>query len=733
MDNNETKQISDILKYIYDGMLGRALRSTRSLVDANPHLIYDEELESIENDYRLMLDYMKRGFNDPQRGAIYQNLIVRLYRFTADLNMAYRKQNVQFFAEASGKASRKSFNNDNIKAELEGFVTDVAMLSLDPEPERTRKSNDIYRRHNDFTQSLFCHIVTSRQWGEHDAAFFEELLLSPAVDTIDAQLIISALTLATMNNMDANKFSVMMNVYLKTTDEHLRQKALIGWAFALSSEAAKVFPKLRESVSEALNDKNVLNELVDLQKQMVFCLNAEQDTATIRRDIMPELMKNNNLNITRFGITEKEDDPMADIFDPGASERAMEKMEESFQKMMNMQKAGSDIYFGGFSQMKRFPFFYNVANWFCPFYLEHPEISSATSGLKDTPLLANVLSNGPFCDSDKYSFTLALSSVISRLPANMKEMFNSQEALGATMSKEEQESPAYIRRMILQDMYRFFRLFQQRGQLLNPFETKNFVFITNDLLDCKAIRKAAPDLCFFMIKHKNKEALGQILAKHYDDGDTKLMLANGIYELNMKKNPDNAITCLEKLNALEPENKRAESLLARAYYEKGDYTRSAECYGKLYEQAPENKAIALNYCVAMAKAERYDNAVNLLYKLDIETPGSTPVLRVLAWTLMGLRKYEQAGKYYNRILNSEDVETGDWLNAGYCDWLSGDIAGAAEKFGKFINTKDGNGKTYDISKEMEKDKDFLASHGISSTDMQLMADLYFLSRQADSF
>ena len=52
---------------------------------------------------------------------------------------------------------------------------------------------------------------------------------------------------------------------------------------------------------------------------------------------MPELMKNNNLNITRSGITEKEEDPMADVFDPGASERAMEKMEESFQKMMNIQ------------------------------------------------------------------------------------------------------------------------------------------------------------------------------------------------------------------------------------------------------------------------------------------------------------------------------------------------------------------------------------------------------------
>ena len=185
---------------------------------------------------------------------------------------------------------------------------------------------------------------------------------------------------------------------------------------------------------------------------------------------MPELMKNNNLNITRFGITEKEDDPMNDIFDPGASDRAMEKMEESFQKMMNMQKAGSDIYFGGFSQMKRVPFFYHAANWFCPFYLEHPEISSTVDKLKDTPLLTNILNNGPFCDSDKYSFTLAVASVISHIPANMREMFNTKEALGQTVSDEDQRQPAYIRRMILQDMYRFFRLFHQRGQLVNPYD-----------------------------------------------------------------------------------------------------------------------------------------------------------------------------------------------------------------------------------------------------------------------
>lgn len=161
--------------------------------------------------------------------------------------------------------------------------------------------------------------------------------MSPTVDTIDAQLLVSALTLATMNNMDVNKFEILVHLYLNSTDEKVRQRALVGWVFALSSRT-RLLPKMKNIVAKALEDESVVNELADLQKQIIYCMNAEQDTDTIRRNIMPELMKNNNLKITRFGITEKDEDPMADVFDPGASERAMEKMEESFQKMMNMQK-----------------------------------------------------------------------------------------------------------------------------------------------------------------------------------------------------------------------------------------------------------------------------------------------------------------------------------------------------------------------------------------------------------
>lgn len=486
-----------------------------------------------------------------------------------------------------------------------------------------------------------------------------------------------------MNNMDINKFHVLISVYTKTSDSKLRQRALVGWVFALAS-GVRIHKQQKQLIASALENPEVISEIADLQKQIIFCMNAEQDNDTIQRDIMPDLIKNNNLNITRFGITEKDDDPMNDIFDPGASDRAMEKMEESFQKMMNMQKAGSDIYFGGFSQMKRFPFFYHVANWFCPFYLEHPEISSTVDRLKDTPLLTNILNNGPFCDSDKYSFTLAIASVINHIPANMREMFNSKEALGQTVSNEDQQQPAYIRRMILQDMYRFFRLFHQRSQLINPFDKTHFVFLADELFDGTAIQDAIPDVCYFMLKHKNKDALERLLPKYNNTNDSKSMLINGIYELNFTHNPAKAITYFEKAIELQPDNRRAKSLIARACFETENYNDAAKWYESLYNEDPGNKTVALNYCVALSKAERYTDATNLLYRLDIEYPDYIPVIRVLAWNLMGQNKLQQAEKEYKRILKNNETENGDWLNAGYCQWFIGNTNEAINMFKTFM-------------------------------------------------
>lgn len=721
MNDNGTKQLNDIFEYIRQQKLGNAIRAIRSFISGNPKLAHNSELESVEGDYSLMLDFMRRGFNDPQRNEIFNNIADRLYRLACDLRMAWLVHTVPFFTEMSQKSAKTPLASDRIKPELESFVVETAMLSLEAKPAKTEKSKELYRRHNDMLQALFCSIIVSDNWTGNDKDFFSSLILSPTIDTIDAQMLVSAITIAAMNNMDDNKFGTLIDVYLKATDEKVRQKALIGWVFALSADTRQA-EKVKLKVAEAMECPGVTDELADLQKQMIFCINAEQDNDTIQRDIMPELIKNNNLKITRFGIQEKEDDPMQDIFDPEASDRAMEKMEESFQKMMNMQKAGSDIYFGGFSQMKRFPFFYKAANWFCPFYIENPEISSTIDKMESMSLVSNILENGPFCDSDKYSFTLAISSVIAHLPENMKEMLNTREAVMPAMSVEEQKSPAYIRRTILQDMYRFFRLYPQRGQLVNPFATNKFLFVIDEVFNGTDITTTYPDLCYFLIKHKNKTALKAIMAQYDDQTNPKSLLTHGLYELEFEHNPQKAAGFFKALNQLEPDNKKALSLLARAYFECGDYTSAAMHYKMLLQSKPGNSTFALNYSIALSKAKKYEEALNILYKLDIEHPDSIHVIRVLAWTLMGLGKYEQAQKSYNRLMNSDEAENGDWLNAGYCQWFMGNTSEAAMLFKTFMK-KCKDAKCNSIDDDFSNDMDILADHGISKIDIQLMADL----------
>ena len=177
--------------------------------------------------------------------------------------------------------------------------------------------------------------------------------------------------------------------------------------------------------------------------------------------------------------------------------------------MMDMQKQGSDIYFGGFSKMKTFPFFNDLCNWFAPFNAAHPALGAARERLAGSTFLNNLMENGPFCDSDKYSFALAIAQIMDRMPDNVKEMLNSDATFGPTVSKDEQEDPAYICRSYLQSLYRFFRLYRSKRDFLNPFildeledNDGNALFLSYKLLACPEMEENAVALCGFLLKRK---------------------------------------------------------------------------------------------------------------------------------------------------------------------------------------------------------------------------------------
>jgi len=665
-----------------------ALRDVHNALSLNKLPDYADEVERIEEDYRRMVEYISLGYNDPERDNVYLGLLQRLYRTVSNMRMACLVCYSPPFMEALRLHSEHLRVTGQIREMLENYVTDVAMLGLEDEAERRAKERDVYGKHNKMMQELFSRILVSSQWNSGDALFMEKILTSPMVDVADAQVIVSAIMLAAMNSFDMYKFTVLMYVYRNSKDEHLRQRALIGWVFALNSYpytadiGPVLFPECVALVSEACADDSIARELVDLQKQIIFCMDAEKDNDRIQKDIMPTLLKNSNLNITRFGIAEKEEDPMQDVFDPGASERAMEDMEASFRKMIDMQKAGSDIYFGGFSQMKRFTFFSSMANWFYPFFIKHADIAYTADKLGDSRFMLTLLENGPFCDSDKYSFVLAMSSIIDKIPANMREMLGSGDALGPAVSDIDKASPAYIRRMYLQDLFRFFRLFPQREYLATAFSSPLHLFVAREIFRQEGLDKYMAELGSFLLKRKDDTSLACLIDSYHDDDDVKWLIIEGIYDMNMSR-PDLAMDKLDRVLELQPDNERATALLAKACLMQGEVDEAEEHYEKLCMLHPEKTGYALNYCITLTEAGKYDEAVNMLYKLNYEHPESMEIVRVLAWGLLGQGKLEQAGKEYARLLDSGKATGNDYINAGYCKWFGGELSAAVDLFRKY--------------------------------------------------
>ena len=727
MEGYENGKFRTIYKMLTNGELGTAMTEYEKVSADMVNPLLQERFQQIRNDYRLMLDFLLRGFMDTERDRLYSQLIVRFDQLVADTDTNMQTENSQMFANIKKNLAAFSAQHDEVYGRLEAFVTDMAMTELEEEAIQDLKQKDLYERHYSFMSKLFEHIWLSPQWSDDDMAAYERLLLSPTIERNDIMLILSAVFLANSQCFDARKTLLMVNISAKATDEHIRQRALVGWALTLD-ERMSLYPKLTDAIREYCGNDGNTQQLVELQKQLYFCLNAERDNEAIQKDIMPDIIKNSNLNITRFGIEEKDEDTLQNILNPEAQEEAIDKVEQSFRKMVEMQKAGSDIYFGGFSQMKRFSFFFQTANWFAPFDVNHPAIKHVMGSGKQTAFIQALLKSGPFCDSDKYSFVLAMSNVFDRLPDNIKEMMNGESMFEVYNASQDTESPVYIRRMYLQDLYRFFKLYTNKQLLHNPFNSQHgkrgtALFIDHSVFCGTIADDRYTEIGQFLLRRNNtREAWSMIERLREIQSDSLLELrAQCLY---MQGKGEEAEMLYRKVVEKNPDDAKAISALAKITFQTGRYDEAVEYYKHLQQQYPDKLSYQLNYCVALSKTPQVAESIETLYRLYYENPDNHNVLRVLAWNLLVAKRTEQAGTEYEKLLQIGDQKAEDWLNAGYYNLIVRNVEKAVDMFRRYVEeSKSAQDARHLIGRQIAADADVLLENGIDKIEMQLIVDL----------
>lgn len=726
--------LQDICTQVQQRHLGYALHLLENY--ALTHQInLPESFNAVKSDFLLMADYWQRGYDDPMRETLYQNLLQRLYVLTADLDIRWRVVVSAFLRTIHTRLgqTRQDWSASSIRQELETYVSEAALLELEPPHVRKPHAEKLFQTHQQLMARLFDYIITAPLWTEGMAQTFEEMLLSPTVDTVDQQLLVSAMTLSAMQTFDFQKFRVLLCVYRQTLDEPLRQRALVGWVLCADASMATLYDEMPQLVREACEDERCRQELTELQLQLLYCLDAEEDTQRIQKEIIPDIMNGSNLKMTHKGLVEMDEDTLEEILHPEAAEQNLERMEQSMQRMVDMQKKGADIYFGGFSQMKRFPFFNDLANWFVPYYPQHPAVSRIIENTRGRKFLDIITKIGAFCDSDKYSFVLAFDQVLERIPDSMLKLIDEGEAtpmpLGGEISMAEQHEPAFIRRMYLQNLYRFYRVYPARSEFRNPFdimsEHRDYIIFANPLFNHTALQQHYMEVAGFMMKRKMYGELMAVL----NNGDelekdfSYYMTMGSLLLTPFHKDADRSFEAYRNALQLKPDNEKAQACYARALFKREEYEEALRIFEALMAKKPEHAGYQLNTAVCMTQIGRYEDAMKILFKLNYEHPEDLSVLRVLAWTETLEGKYEQALKHYHKLLDDTDKpQPEDLLNNGFCLWLSRDIKGAVALFQRYVDEKAGGVKQIE-TEFFVTEHQILSKRHISATEIRLMLDM----------
>ncbi len=711
--------LKQIREHIQNRGIGITIHDLKKLCSVNHLGRVLNDIESVENDYELLTRFFASGFEDAEREKLYRKLECRTYNIILGLLADCAADQNPTFKQCRTNALSFPFEYSTIEETLSKYDQELALASLDANADEKQKN--IHQRLFQYRIFLFNNIYTSRPWSQSEAETMIQVLLSPLVDVIDQQIILGAILMAQRTVFDAWKFHTLCEVVNKTDNIYVRERALVGIALALPDDIDRyVSAEIIDNALETLfSVDGIEQDITDLQTQLLLCMETASNERTINNDILPTLMKNSQQMMNNL---ETDEAKLDSLLHPDIDEKRMEEVEASIDRMRNMQKNGADIFFSSFSQAKRFSFFYTPMNWFCPFYIEHPQV--ATMNFKDLPtaFLDKIVVGEMFCNSDKYSFILSLAHVINQIPKDMLELMQKGE-VSPMFEEKATETNAFVRRSYLNDLYRFFNLYSDKGSFRNPFASDESVcFFLNDVfLNHFLDTPYALRVCRQLLKHRCFSALDRMLVRYANDDEIewlKLLAINNEHKGDFVK----ALTFFRIALEKAPENRLLLSRTANAAFLAGRFDDALEYYQRYADLAVEGDDIEVEeYRMSLCEfqTDRIDDGMKRLFRLSYNDPQNTIYRSSLAWGYLKQKKYSDALTTYESL---DKPEVLDVLRLAIAQWMNRHIEDAVATLKRYIDLSadDKSGNVLDHVAEQLSELHLLSLY---KTEAMILIDL----------
>ena len=392
------------------------------------------------------------------RAKLVSEAISELDQFLVDIEMDIRSEQGIF---KDLKKQGEEIDIKEVKPTLEKFVSREAMLFLNHDlskEEQDQASARLYQEWEEYREKIFDRFVSSGYWNDEERAVVKDTILSPTVDSLTSQLLVSAITLSAATVFDMGKFTLLYDIYRLADDDEVKVRALLGWLLVSTNcgcyEQQPDFRSFAEQLTEdCKNDSDLLAEIIKAQKMLAVTVFSEQKSIDYTNDIMSSLSKRflGDLKDKVANLLEADED-MRNIFEIDEDEETSEESPirsvdintdedgipnldvdmDSPLSMDEMMDKGIDILLPQFKMLRdQTDFFTHLYNWFMPFYLKNPHITEALGFVDEKRKFCKAFcSTARSCPADAYSLANLIVSHPNEIPENIVDCYDDPEDEG---------------------------------------------------------------------------------------------------------------------------------------------------------------------------------------------------------------------------------------------------------------------------------------------------------------
>lgn len=441
------------------------------------------------------------------RTKFVSNAISELDQLLEDIEMDIRSEQGIF---KDLKTQGEAIDIKEVKPTLEKFVSREAMLFLNHDlskEEQDQASARLYQEWEEFREKIFGRFVSSGYWNDEERAVVKDTILSPTVDSLTSQLLVSAITLSAATVFDMGKFTLLYDIYRLADDDEVKVRALLGWLLVSTNcgcyEQQPDFRSFAEQLTEdCKNDPDLLAEIIKAQKMLAVTVFSEQKSIDYTNDIMSSLSKRflgdlkdkvadlleadedmrNLFEIDEDEETSEEESPIRSV-DINTDEDGVDNLNvgvDSPLSMDEMMDKGIDILLPQFKMLRdQTEFFTHLYNWFMPFYLKNPHVTEALGFVDEKRKFCKAFcSTARSCPADAYSLANLIISHPNEIPENIVDCYDDPEDEGDGSEPADEEEivneffkepgehrAKRIRINYIRNLLRFSKFYKEKDEL----------------------------------------------------------------------------------------------------------------------------------------------------------------------------------------------------------------------------------------------------------------------------